>query len=121
MYMPSDVIVREGLIGDEMYIIGDGEVQVSLSNGVKVAILGRGTFFGEMALFASDQLRHSRVEAISICDIYSLKKVSLLTALTPPHSFVFSPPLASHKIMVVIRNRVVLACAPAAERDGRHI
>ena len=53
---------------------GDGEVQVSLPDGQKVAILGRGAFFGEMALLSNDQLRHSRVEAISICDIYSLRK-----------------------------------------------
>jgi len=74
VYMPSDIIIREGLLGEDMYIIGDGEVQVSLPDGTKVAVLGRGAFFGEIALLSNDQLRHSRVEAMSICDIYSLHK-----------------------------------------------
>ena len=97
--MPGDIIIREGLLGEDMYIIGDGEVQVSLPDGQKVAVLARGAFFGEMALLSNDQLRHSRVESITICDIYSLRQVKTsprhprATSTPPPGSLYSCIPL----------------------------
>ncbi|GAB4374548.1 MAG: Crp/Fnr family transcriptional regulator [Spirochaetales bacterium] len=47
------VIFREGDEGNEMYIIQDGKVRISKSIGNKdhvLAILGKGEFFGEMAI-----------------------------------------------------------------------
>ena len=44
--------------------------QVRRPDGMLVAVLGKGKFFGEMALLAADLKRQCRVEAISICDIY---------------------------------------------------
>ena len=75
--MPSDIIIREGVFGDEMYIVGDGRVVVSTSEGVMVAMLGRGAYFGEMALLTEGQRRANRVEADSICDVYCLQKADL--------------------------------------------
>ncbi len=48
---PNQVLVREGDLGDEFYVIGSGEAIVS-REGHEVARLGVGDFFGEIALFA---------------------------------------------------------------------
>jgi len=77
VFMPRDIIINEGHIGEEMYIIGDGQVQVRRPDGMLVAVLGKGKFFGEMALLSPDLKRQCRVEAHSICDIYELRKVDM--------------------------------------------
>ena len=40
-------------------------------------MLGRGAYFGEMALLSDDRRRANRVEAESICDVYCLQKRDL--------------------------------------------
>jgi CRP-like cAMP-binding protein len=46
---PGTPIVREGQIGHEFYLILEGEASVT-KDGQKVATLGPGNYFGEMAL-----------------------------------------------------------------------
>ena len=57
-YNPGDNIFREGDIGNEMYIIQSGRVQITkqLKDGVEktLVILGPGDFFGEMAVIDKD-------------------------------------------------------------------
>ena len=36
-----------GTSANELYVIGDGQVQVSRPDGLVVAVLGKGRFFGE--------------------------------------------------------------------------
>ena len=54
IYQAGDVVVAQGSEGDEMYIIGSGqvEVQIEASGGVthSAIYLGEGQIFGEMAL-----------------------------------------------------------------------
>ena len=45
--MPTDLVIKEGTSANELYVIGDGQLQVSRSDGLVVAVLGRGNFFGE--------------------------------------------------------------------------
>ena len=68
--MPADLIIEMGTSANELYVIGDGQVQVSRPDGLVVAVLGKGNFFGEMALFHQDLQRNCNVGALSICDIY---------------------------------------------------
>jgi CRP-like cAMP-binding protein len=53
-FAPGDVCVQRGDVGDELYLIESGEVEVWARTGggeaVKVATLGPGDFFGEIAL-----------------------------------------------------------------------
>lgn len=51
------VIVREGDVADELFLVVDGGVNVVKRGGQFLAYLGRGGFFGEMALFTSSLRR----------------------------------------------------------------
>ncbi len=44
------VVVREGDLGCEFYVVADGTARVSVGDGQAVADLTAGSFFGEMAL-----------------------------------------------------------------------
>ncbi|MBV9412099.1 MAG: cyclic nucleotide-binding domain-containing protein [Acidimicrobiia bacterium] len=46
---PGDVLVREGQRGNELYVIVEGEAEVS-RDGVNVATLKAGDYFGELAV-----------------------------------------------------------------------
>ena len=48
-YPPATTVVREGDSGAELFVVVDGEVDVR-KGGRKMATLGAGNFFGEMAL-----------------------------------------------------------------------
>jgi CRP-like cAMP-binding protein len=55
-YADGEIIVREGEMGREMYVIQKGRVEVIKSLGgrtVVLATLERGSFFGEMSLLES--------------------------------------------------------------------
>ena len=50
---PDDVIMREGEVGDTLYVVVQGEVSVRVQ-GHEVAVLREGEHFGELALIGSD-------------------------------------------------------------------
>jgi flavin-dependent dehydrogenase len=57
VYKEGEIIVRQGDVGDCMYVIQTGKVEVIKEEGgieVKLAELSDGDFFGEMALFEKD-------------------------------------------------------------------
>lgn len=74
------VIIKEGTIGDEMFIIESGKVEVLLTRGDLVLILselGEFSFFGEMALL-TDNPRSATVKAKTDCRVLLLKKSELM-------------------------------------------
>jgi CRP-like cAMP-binding protein len=82
---PGEVVIREGDAGDRFYVIEDGEVAVSL-HGRRVATLGPGKYFGEIALM-HDTTRNATVTAVTSATLLALDRVEFLEALTRhPHT-----------------------------------
>jgi hypothetical protein len=71
-FSPYDYICKKGDQGNEMYIIGHGEVEV-VSGEKVVAELKAGQFFGEIALI-EDTIRSADIISQSYCDLYKFKK-----------------------------------------------
>jgi putative ABC transport system ATP-binding protein len=84
-YMPGEVIIREGDVGEEFFLIADGEVQVG-RQGHEVARLGSGEFFGELALLTGEP-RNADVVAAKPVDAYILGKPEFEAAIEASHSF----------------------------------
>jgi voltage-gated potassium channel len=76
LYAPGDAICSFGEIGDEMYFINKGAVEVLSKDGHHVyATIKEGGFFGEIALLLK-QPRNATIRAVGYCDLYSLNKAS---------------------------------------------
>jgi NADH dehydrogenase len=72
----GEVIFHEGDIGDYLYIIVDGEVEVFKTSGGKetrLAKLGKGEYFGEMALL-NQRDRLATVRCLSPVNVLALRK-----------------------------------------------
>lgn len=68
-FKPGDVVFHEGERGAEMFIVGEGEVELVKSFGAKetrVALLGTGDFFGETSVL-EDLPRTVTARALSAC------------------------------------------------------
>lgn len=71
-HSPNEYIVRKGDVGEEMFIIGHGDVEVSAGEKV-LSELKSGQFFGEIALL-EDTVRSADVKTTSYSDLYTFKK-----------------------------------------------
>ena len=77
----QSILIQRGDIGNEMYFLTSGEVEVLLSlDKPSVAQLSPGASFGETALI-SDEPRNAYIRAVSDVEYYSLSKVGLQKTL----------------------------------------
>lgn len=77
VFLPDDYIIRQGEYGECMYFLNSGDIEV-LFNGVRVAMLGAGSPFGETALIQGEK-RTASIRTINYCDVYKLSKQSFDT------------------------------------------
>lgn len=72
--LPGDYVFRQGDLGDAMYFVSRGSLEV-ISNDPAIAPirLGEGDCFGEIALTQSGPRTRS-VRSLTFCDLYELKK-----------------------------------------------
>eukprot|EP00760_Papus_ankaliazontas_P020381 PhM_4_TR18425/c6_g2_i2/m.85291 len=71
---PDTDIIVAGDVGNTMYFILHGLADVILPNGLCVATLRRGDFFGEIALLSVDSLRKATVSSLTYCDLLELSR-----------------------------------------------
>lgn len=91
LYQNGDTIIRQGEVGNCMYVIQQGQVEVLLRKGdadVRVAVLGEGDFFGEMALF-DQEVRSATVRARGEVWVLTLEKKSFLRRIHEDPSLAF--------------------------------
>jgi glucose-6-phosphate 1-dehydrogenase len=70
---PGQFLIRKGEVGQRMYFLLHGEVDVLDSDERVINRLGPGSFFGEMALLLSES-RTASVRACQQCDLLALDK-----------------------------------------------
>lgn len=81
IFMPGDYVVRVGEMGDAMYFISRGAVEVLVGPDEEVVnTLEEGDFFGELSLISGEP-RSASVRAVGYCDVYSLSRKAFERAL----------------------------------------
>jgi CRP-like cAMP-binding protein len=91
VYNDGDVIIRQGDVGDCMYVIQEGQVEVILeSQGqeIQLQVHGPGAFFGEMAIFDKD-VRSATVRALGNAKILTVDKKNLMRRVHEDPSLAF--------------------------------
>lgn len=82
IFSPLDVIAHPGDMGQEMFFLERGSVQVVSADSRQTvfATLLEGSYFGETSLFFK-QPRATAVRAVTFCDILELQKKALFSEL----------------------------------------
>ena len=91
LYRAGETIVRQGEVGDCMYVIQSGKVEVikeQAGSEVSLAELGEGDFFGEMALFEKD-VRSATVRALGDVRVLTVDQKILLRKIHEDPSLAF--------------------------------
>jgi len=95
----GEIIIREGDKGDSLFVIIEGSVEVSRTDGydnISLNIFSEGAYFGEMSLF-DDHLRSATIKALEYTLCFNIAKEDFL--------FVFEE---NHKIRnTIYRNTIV--------------
>ena len=81
IYNDGEIIIRQGLTGDSMYVVQSGRVEVvqASEGGAEqhLAFLEAGDFFGEMAVFEKE-VRSATVRADGEARVLKIDKKTLL-------------------------------------------
>ena len=91
LYEDGEIIIHQGEIGDCMYVIQEGEVDILLEEGdnqIHVATRKEGEFFGEMALFDRD-VRSATVRALGEARILTVDKKNFMRRVHEDPSLAF--------------------------------
>ena len=100
-FRSGEVVFRQGDVGDRIYVVKSGDVEVVREDPEKgevlLARLGKGAYFGEMALL-TDAPRNASVRAVG--DV-----TTLAIARDDFHSLFSSIPAFEHSIRQVLKER----------------
>ncbi len=80
LYQDGEIIIRQGEVGNCMYAIQEGQVEIFLQEGdkeVQLTVLKEGAFFGEMALI-DHEVRTASVRAIGLVRVITIDKKNFL-------------------------------------------
>jgi CRP-like cAMP-binding protein len=81
VYRNGEVIVGQGETGDCMYVVQEGQVEVLQKQGdreVRLATMGPGDFFGEMALFERE-VRSASVRALGEARVLTIDQRTFMS------------------------------------------
>ena len=101
VYQDGDVIVRQGEVGECMHVIVSGKAEVLKQEGgreTRLAVLGQGDFFGEMAIF-DRETRSATVRAMGEVKAMPLDKKIL-------QKRVFEDPYLAFRILEKMSRRI---------------
>ncbi len=101
IYADGEEIVRQGEIGNEMFVIQSGRVAVSIETdgGEKfLRHLEKGEVFGELALF-DRQVRSATIRAAGTAQVLTLDKRTMLRRF-------YEDPSLAYKIVETLTHRV---------------
>jgi hypothetical protein len=77
-FAPGEILVHEGDVGDEMYFLTKGQVEVLRGDpSCQLKILREGSFFGEVAILR-DAPRAATIRALSDVEVYVLQRDGVL-------------------------------------------
>jgi len=90
-YQDGDIIIHQGEVGNCMYVIQEGKVEVLIKEDgkeIQLAIRSEGDFIGEMAIFDRD-VRSATIRAVGQVRILTIDKKNFLRRIHEDPSLAF--------------------------------
>jgi len=87
----GEIIIRQGDVGEHMYVIQEGSVEIFMEKGgqeIKLAEKSQGGFIGEMAIFDRD-VRSASVRALGEVRVLTVDKRNFLRRIHADPSLAF--------------------------------
>lgn len=91
VYQDGEIIIRQGEVGNCMYVIQEGKVEVLIEDSgqeVQLAVRNEGEFFGEMAIFERD-VRSATIRALGQVRVLTIDKKNFLRRIHQDPSLAF--------------------------------
>ena len=91
VFKDGETIVKQGDVGDSMYVIQEGKaevIQVRDGQECRVGVLGKDDFFGEMSIFERET-RSATVRAKGDVRVITVDKKTLLSRISQDPSMAF--------------------------------
>lgn len=91
VYQDGEVIFRQGETGEHMYVIQEGQVEISVNRDDEestIAVRNQGEFFGEMALF-DRVVRMATARAVGNARLLSVDQKNLMRRIHQDPSLAF--------------------------------
>ncbi len=91
VYQDGEIIVRQGELGNCMYVVQKGKVEVLQEKGdkeISLAVLNEGDFFGEMAIFERE-VRSATARALGEVRVLTVDKKTFLRRIHEDPSLAF--------------------------------
>ena len=101
VFTDGEVIVQQGDVGDQMYVVQSGTVEVVLESGGRerqLSTMAAGDFFGEMALF-DKIVRSASIRAVGEARVLTIDKRTLLKRIS-------EDPLLAYNLLRAMSTRV---------------
>jgi CRP/FNR family cyclic AMP-dependent transcriptional regulator len=112
LYAHGEPIIRQGEMGDCMYVVQSGEVEVVQAKAggeQRLAVLKSGDFFGEMAIFEKD-VRSATVRASGEARVLKVDKRTLMRRMK-------EDPLLAFNLLQTMSRRIRKLSNEAARRE----
>ena len=91
VYRDQEIVVRQGDVGDCMYVVQAGQVEVVRQEGdgeIRLALLSEGDVFGEMALFERET-RSATVRSLGEARLLTVDRKTLMRRVHEDPSLAF--------------------------------
>jgi CRP/FNR family cyclic AMP-dependent transcriptional regulator len=112
LYAHGEPIIRQGEMGDCMYVVQSGEVEVVQAKAggeQRLAVLKSGDFFGEMAIFEKE-VRSATVRASGEARVLKVDKRTLMRRMK-------EDPLLAFNLLQTMSRRIRKLSNEAARRE----
>lgn len=114
-YKAGEIVIRQGELGDCLFVIQEGQLEVVKEYKgrpeVRVAILGNGDIFGEMAIF-EQQVRSATLRALGEARVLTVDKKTFLRRVQEDPTLAFN-------LVRMMSQRIRSMSAKAGERRNK--
>jgi CRP-like cAMP-binding protein len=91
LYRDGEVVVRQGEVGDAMYVIQEGKVEILLEkegSETRIRVAGRDELIGEMAVF-EHEVRSATARALGDARVLTVDRKNFLRRINEDPSLAF--------------------------------